>query len=88
MRLFDKKQKHQMAGLVALMVIGAALETASTMLLMAVIGVLVTPETMQTNKILNTLYKMLGMRHPMASTVPKPRHVVLSISKCAEPNED
>jgi len=61
MRLFDKKQKHQMAGLVVLMVIGAALETASTMLLMAVIGVLVTPETMQTNRILNTLYKMLGM---------------------------
>ena len=44
MRLFDKKQKHQMAGLVVLMVIGAALETASTVLLMAVIGVVVTPE--------------------------------------------
>ena len=61
MRLFDKKQKHQMAGLVFLMIIGAALETASTLLVMAVIGVVVTPETVQNNKILSTVYNALGM---------------------------
>ena len=61
MRLFDKRQKHQMAGLVVLMVIGAALETASTLLLMAVIGVVVTPETVQENAILSTVYNALGM---------------------------
>ena len=61
MRLFDKRQKHQMAGLVVLMVIGAALETASTLLLMAVIGVVVTPETVQNNAILSAIYNALGM---------------------------
>ncbi|MBO4678573.1 MAG: ABC transporter ATP-binding protein [Lachnospiraceae bacterium] len=61
MRLFDKRQKHQMAGLVLLMVIGAALETASTLLVMAVIGVVVTPDSVYDNKILSAVYNALGI---------------------------
>ena len=61
MRIFDKRQKHQMLGLVILMVIGAALETAATLLVMAVIGVVASPETLETNIILKTVYDFLGL---------------------------
>ncbi len=61
MRIFDKRQKHQMVGLVILMIIGAALETAATLLVMAVIGVVASPDTLETNKILKTIYDFLGL---------------------------
>lgn len=58
--LLDRKQKMQMAGLIVLMVIGAALQTAGVTLLVQVMEVVLDPEAVQKSKVAGFMYRMLG----------------------------
>ncbi len=61
--LFDKRQKIQMLGLVFLMLVGAALETASIAVVMAVVSVVVSPETIESTPVISGIYKSLGIEY-------------------------
>lgn len=60
MILLDKRQKRQMILMVPLMLLSAALEMASLLLVMAVITVIATPEGIESNKIASALYNGLN----------------------------
>lgn len=58
--LLDKKQKRQMVLMIPLMLLSAALEMASLLLVMAVITVIATPEGIESNRIASAIYEGLG----------------------------
>jgi len=58
--LLDKKQKRTMAGLMALMVIGAFLQTAGVGMLVQVVNVVIDPAAAKKSKTVGALYSMLG----------------------------
>lgn len=60
MILLDKRQKCQMILMVPLMLLSAALEMASLLLVMAVITIIATPEGIESNKIASALYNGLN----------------------------
>lgn len=60
--LLDKKQKHTMAGLVVLMIIGAFLQTAGVGLLVQVVSVIVDPKAVEKSGLVRELYDFLGCR--------------------------
>lgn len=57
--LLSRKQKAQMLGLVFVMLIGAALETASVALVLSVVSVVISPEAIEANWVASFLYKAL-----------------------------
>lgn len=63
MLLFDKKQKRQMLGLILMMFVGAALETAGILLVMSVVYMLVSPEAIETNRFMSAAYKAVGLNY-------------------------
>ncbi len=60
--LLDKKQKHTMAGLVVLMIIGAFLQTAGVGLLVQVVSVVVDPKAVEKSGLVRAFYDFLGCR--------------------------
>lgn len=58
--LLDKKQKRTMGGLMVLMVIGAALQTAGVGMLVQVVTVVMDPEAVEKSGLVKTVYDMLG----------------------------
>jgi len=58
--LLTKKQKHQMTWLVLLMLLGGVLEVASITLVLSVVGLIISPEAINTNKYVSTIYNMFG----------------------------
>ena len=62
--LLDRKQKLTMGGIVFLMLIGAILETASITLIFPVITVVITPDSVETNKTVSAIYQTLHMSSP------------------------
>ena len=57
--LLDKKQKWQMAGLVVLMFIGAMMEAFSIAGIVPVVAIVLSPDTIGTNKIVAPIYNAL-----------------------------
>ncbi len=60
--LLDKKQKSSMMGLMALMIIGAFLQTAGVGILVEVVNVVIDPEAMQKSAVAEGFYEILGSR--------------------------
>ncbi|MCD7836964.1 MAG: ABC transporter ATP-binding protein/permease [Lachnospiraceae bacterium] len=60
--LLDKKQKSSMMGLMALMIIGAFLQTAGVGILVEVVNVVIDPEAMQKSAVAEGFYELLGSR--------------------------
>ena len=60
--LLDKKQKRAMAGLMALMVIGAFLQTAGVGLLVQVVGVVIDPQAVEKSALVRGFYDFLGCK--------------------------
>lgn len=58
--IMTRKQKRQMAGLVVLMLIGGALETASIALVLSVVAIITSPEMIAGNKYVSLAYRILG----------------------------
>lgn len=58
--LLDRKQKTTMAGLVVLMIIGAALQTAGVGLILPVMKIVMDKEAISKPGLLNDVYKMIG----------------------------
>ncbi|MCM1188876.1 MAG: ABC transporter ATP-binding protein/permease [bacterium] len=58
--LLDKKQKRTMGGLIVLMVIGAALQTAGVGMLVQVVTVVIDPGAAEKSGIVKSVYEMLG----------------------------
>ena len=58
--LLDRKQKYAMAGLMALMVIGAFLQTAGIGLLVQAVSVIIDPAAVEKNGIVRSFYRFLG----------------------------
>lgn len=58
--LLDIKQKYAMAGLMALMVIGAFLQTAGIGLLVQAVSVIIDPAAVEKNGIVRNFYRFLG----------------------------
>lgn len=67
--LLDKKQKFQMAGLVAMMLIAGILETASIALVLSVVTVIISPDAVTNNEIVAKFYVGLGFRDYTTFTV-------------------
>ena len=59
-RLLDKKQKRTMTGLVFLMVVGAALQTAGVGIVVPVMSTILDSNAIEENEILNSFYLLLG----------------------------
>lgn len=59
--LMDKKQKRAMGGLLFMMVISAFLETGAVMMVMAVVQLLVDPETLAQGEIYQKICNVLGL---------------------------
>lgn len=60
--LLDKKQKHAMAGLIVMMVIGAFLQTAGVGLLVQAVSVIIDPQAVEKSGIVRDFYELLGCR--------------------------
>lgn len=58
--LLDGKQKRAMAGLIALMIVGAFLQTAGVGMLVQVVDVVIDPNAVENNKTVGALYRFLG----------------------------
>ena len=58
--LLDRKQKYAMAGLMALMVVGAFLQTAGIGLLVQAVSVIIDPAAVEKNGIVRGFYQLLG----------------------------
>ena len=58
--LLDKKQKRTMAGLIVLMVIGAALQTAGVGIIVPVMSTIMDSSAIESNEILNYFYRLFG----------------------------
>lgn len=58
--LLDRKQKRAMAGLIVLMVIGAALQTAGVGLLVQVVTVVIDPQAVEKSGLVKDIYDFLG----------------------------
>ena len=58
--LLDKKQKRTMAGLIALMVVGGALQTAGVGIIVPVMSTVLDSSAIDENGILNDFYRLLG----------------------------
>lgn len=69
MLLLTAKQKRQMFLLVPLMLIGAALETASIALVLSVVTAIVTPDGVQSNKFVGFVYDAFGFTSVTTFTV-------------------
>lgn len=67
--LMNKKQKAQMSVLILLMLVGAALETASIGLVIPVITAVLTPETLEKYTVVNWFYRTFHIRDNMQFTV-------------------
>ncbi|MBQ4416788.1 MAG: ABC transporter ATP-binding protein [Butyrivibrio sp.] len=67
--VLDAKQKRQMAGIVFLLLIGAALETLGIGLILPVITVLVNPEAVASSELLSGIAVRFGLRTPMQMAV-------------------
>lgn len=67
--LMNKKQKAQMSVLILLMLVGAALETASIGLVIPVITAVLTPETLEKYAAVNWFYRTFHIRDNMQFTV-------------------
>lgn len=60
--LLDKKQKHAMAGLVVLMIIGAFLQTAGVGMLVQAVNVVIDPQVLEKSGLVRRFYDFLGCR--------------------------
>lgn len=60
--LLDKKQKHAMAGLVVLMIIGAFLQTAGVGMLVQAVNVVIDPQVLEKSGLVRCFYDFLGCR--------------------------
>lgn len=58
--LLDGKQKRAMAGLIALMIVGAFLQTAGVGMLVQVVDVVIDPNAVENNKTVGALYRFQG----------------------------
>lgn len=58
--LLDKKQKRTMAGLIFLMVIGAALQTAGVGIIVPVMSIIMDSDAIDNNALLNACYRFVG----------------------------
>ena len=58
--LLDKKQKRTMFGLVILMIIGAALQTAGVSMIMPVVSLVMDKEAMHRPGLLNKAFQLIG----------------------------
>ena len=58
--LLDRKQKRAMAGLIVLMVIGAALQTAGVGIIVPVMSTIMDSSAIESNGVLNYFYRLLG----------------------------
>ena len=67
--VLDAKQKRQMAGIVFLLLIGAALETLGIGLILPVITVLVNPDAVASSGLLSGIAMRFGLRTPMQMAV-------------------
>lgn len=67
--LLDKKQKKKMILIVVLMLVGGVLESLSISAVIPVMGVLLDPEAVVTNKYLSAMYNGLHMTSPMQFTL-------------------
>lgn len=61
--LLDKKQKKQMLGLVVMMFIAAALETASIGLVLGVVTLIITPDVVSSNELIAKIYNFFGFQN-------------------------
>lgn len=68
-RILSKKQKRQMVALVPMMLLGAALEVASLTLVLSVITAVVSPDAIESNRYVFTIYKAFGFSSTRAFTV-------------------
>lgn len=60
--LLDGKQKRSMFILILMMILGAILEALSVAAVIPVVAIVITPNAIQENEIIVTLYRMLGMQ--------------------------
>lgn len=60
--LLDKKQKQTMGGLIILMIIGAALQTAGVGMLVQVVTVVMDPAALEKSSLVGWVYESLGFR--------------------------
>lgn len=67
--LLDKKQKNKMVLIVVLMLVGGVLESLSISAVIPVMGVLLDPDAVNTNKYLSFVYNGLHMTSPMQFTL-------------------
>lgn len=67
--LLDKKQKNTMAGLVLLMIIGAALQTAGVSMIMPVVSVVMDKEALHEPGLLNHMFLLIGGGSELRFTV-------------------
>ncbi len=67
--LLDRKQKNKMVLIVVLMLVGGVLESLSISAIIPVMGVLLDPEAVDTNKYLSAVYHGLNMSSPMQFTL-------------------
>lgn len=68
-RILSKKQKRQMVALVPMMLLGATLEVASLTLVLSVITAVVSPDAIESNRYVFTIYKAFGFSSTRAFTV-------------------
>ncbi len=67
--LLDKKQKRQIVWLVLMMLVGAALETASIALVLPVVAVVISPDAVATNKYASWAFNFLGFTNHKTFTI-------------------
>lgn len=67
--ILDKKQKSVVAILLFMMVIGALLETASISLIIPVMTMVLSPDSVHTNRVMSAVYTGLNMQSPRQFTV-------------------
>ena len=58
--LLDKKQKRTMCGLIVLMIIGAALQTAGVGMLVQTVTVVIDPAAVEKSRLVGTVYELFG----------------------------
>ena len=58
--LLDKKQKRTMVGLIFLMVLGAALQTAGVGIIVPVMSTIMDADAIENNELLHFFYELLG----------------------------
>ena len=69
MVIMNAKQKRKMALLMMMMVVGAFLETASISLIIPVMTLVLSPNAVEENAIMASVYHALGMSSPRQFTV-------------------